>query len=264
MRKIGWTFVLLLMAIFFTGCKELISGETPEEIPSLPLDAWMTGKVGSDGVTWYTFKISKPGEVVAQLVLRANQCTYIDIYDSDQTTRVTSRYIFNYTCKEGEANKVEVRVNLDSGQFYIKIKGTSGTPYRIRVKNLAVRWAVDKEPNDSDSEAIAISPNKWITGAIGFYASGHTDSEDWYAVKVNSPSRIAPTMYIDRNNCVSVWLYDRNGVDYLVGWPSLNYYTCSESKPVSYSYYVSKPGTYYLVIRSDSAAGYKLRYKLLH
>ncbi len=263
MRKIAFLSALgLLMLTLLIGCEccpldPNCQEKLTQNISSLPLDTWVNGEVGSDGVTWYTFKISKPGEVVAQLVLGANQCTYIDIYDTDQTTKVTSRA----TCSEGEAYKAEARANLDAGQFYIKIKGTSGTPYRIRVKNVAVRWAVDKEPNDSDSEAIAISPNKWITGAIGFYASGHTDSEDWYAVKVNSPSRIAPIMYIDRDSCIYIYLYDRNGVDYLKVDA-----TCSESYPASFTYYISKTGTYYLVIKpstSGYAAGYKFKYKLL-
>ncbi|GEM_PF-6578227 len=240
-----------------TGCCTLFcnSGNSDSsEAEFLSMGRWQVGEVGPGGVKWYRFRVGKPGEVAAQLILNGDYCTHIYIYDTDQTTEVA----WDFTCRRGEAYLAEAKYDLGTGEYYLKVEGRPGTGYRLRVKNRQVRWRADAEPNDIDGEARRVFPGMWVSGAVGFYSGGHRDVQDWYSLKVDFPARLTALLNVDRDRCAYLYLYGGDGVDALArGW------TCSESHSAKLDYHGVRPGRYYLVVQAPFGTGYRFLYKLL-
>ena len=170
---------------------------------------------------------------------RGDQKFDLDVimYDINGTTSIVSDY------RSGTFSQVDSYVR--PGTYFVRVyrwSGRAGT-YTIKSDFFSPTLANDQEGNDSYQTAVAVSMNSSMTGHLGFYSNGTTDTDDYWKFTTTSDGRIVITTVndsLDRSGArfdLDMIIYDVNGTTSIAS----DYRSGTVSECILYL----RPGTYY-------------------
>jgi|GEM_PF-1390159 len=161
----------------------------------------------------------------------------VSLYDVD-----SSRYIIGDS-RNGTFS--EVSSFLRPGTYYIRVylwTGRAGS-YEIKSEFFPPPRANDVEGNDSSQAASTATVNGTVTGHLGYFSNGKTDTHDYWKITTTSDGMVKIQVTSDSLDLsgvplnLNLSLYDIDGTRYLVG--------DSRTGPYSELTAFLRPGTYY-------------------
>jgi len=251
MTRLITVLVVILMGVSLA----VAQGSTPATAATLSLGGSSSGTI-SDASTNQYWKITTTANGYLRVEVNSSSSIDVDValYDVNGTSTLHS---------DGRSGTYsEVFSFLQPGTYYVHVyrwTGTSGT-YTINNTFATPTRAAETEPNDTPTNAIALSPTGIATGHIGFYGNASLDAEDywkitttedtWLRVQVRSDSLdLRGDMALD----LDVTMYDVNGTSSIT----------SDGRSGTFSQVARflRPGTYYVRVWrwSGRAGSYEIK-----
>jgi archaellum component FlaG (FlaF/FlaG flagellin family) len=201
----------------------------------------------SDGILTMNFSIHDNGN---------SSVAYFDVMSG-----INGGYYFVIRDQTTDRNPQDATAFLKAGTYYIAVasKNDGAFDYALELAFEAVKF-FDKEPNENESQAIAIAPGGAAGGSIGFLDINNSrDGTDFYSVKITEPGKLKITL-------------DAYGPDGLVlglsfsnrDWPANDIKDVKPGSPGSMTTDTLMPGTYWInlggfIQLSDTVGGsYKI------
>jgi uncharacterized protein (TIGR02145 family) len=245
--------VILLYLFLFPACLALLgAGGNSETEPNntwdqanpISINSYVTGSIGIDAdyEDWFVFTIPSYGQITFTAIPESTLNINIEMFDSNGTTFIKGSSVAGET---GESN-VLVYPNLKAGTYYLKTTRYSSTYGSYTIENVFEPTAIpdgnDYEPNDTWDQAQEITINTPVTGNIGYYGSGHTDSDDWFVFTIPSYGQITFTAIPESTLNINIEMFDSNGTTFIK-----NSSVAGETGENNVLVYPNlKEGTYYL------------------
>jgi hypothetical protein len=176
------------------------------------------------------------------------------LYDVNGSTSIASDY------RSGTFSQVDNFVR--PGTYYVRVyrwTGRAGT-YDIKSEFFTPPLSNDAEGNDSYQTAITVAVNSSVTGHLGYYSSGVTDSDDYWKFTTAADGRIVVTAVsdsLDRSGVrfdLDMIIYDVNGTTSIAS----DY----RSGTVSECILFLRPGTYYARVYRWTGNGASYRFSV--
>lgn len=174
---------------------------TTENIQEIRPGVILNGEIGRKADDGYV-----DGRDIFRLVLPADGTLTMsfsikDIGSSSQAhfdvmSSINGGYFFVIRDQTTESNPQDATVCLKAGTYYIAVgsKNDRSFGYALTLAFEAVKFS-DKEPDDNESQAIAIAPGGAAGGNIGLIDSSNSrDGADFYSVKITEPGKLKITL----------------------------------------------------------------------
>jgi len=175
------------------------------------------------------------------------------MYDINKTSYMTS------DGRSGTFSQVDAFVR--PGTYYVRVNRWSGRggSYEIKSEFFTPPSANDTEGNDSPQTASTSVVNGSVTGHLGYFSNGTTDTQDYWKFTTTGDGKVTVRVTsdsLDRSGAqydLDLTLYDINGTTYLV--------SDGRSGTISECIVYLRPGTYYARVNrwTGSGASYSLR-----
>ena len=133
-----------------------------------------------DTKDWY--KIELPLDGALRVLIKSDSTLDIDanLYDVDGTTQIF------HDGRAGDST-ILFMPNLKAGVYYAKPYAYTGYGgYTITSSFIAQPLANDTEPNDTSTQANALTMNHTLQGHLGYFSNGKTDVYDWFSIVQSS------------------------------------------------------------------------------
>lgn len=146
-----------------------------------------------DARDWWRVDVDDVGLLKIDLQVSSESAKgMLRLYDASGTHQLTS---VGFDGSKSRYASVEYRVSAST--FYVQIERSAGAfEYQMTPSVQGVTVAADKEPNDYYTVALNMVSGSSVTGALGHYADGVLDAEDWWHVKPNGTGMIIVTASI--------------------------------------------------------------------
>jgi Bacterial pre-peptidase C-terminal domain. len=171
--------------------------DTFTQAVTLGANASTTGHLGyftnqiTDTKDWY--KIQLPSDGSLRVLIKSDTTLDIDanLYDIDGASQIF------HDGRAGDST-ILATPNLMAGTYYAKPYAYTGYGgYTITSVFIPQPLANDAEPDDSASQAIALTMNQTSQGHLGYFSNGNTDVYDWFSIVQPSSGTLWVSVHTD-------------------------------------------------------------------
>ncbi len=102
---------------------------------------------------------------------------------------------------------------LKAGTYYVRVsRSRDAWPYQLTPSFTAARYARDTEPNHTFQQAQQMPLEGTVSGHIGYFSHGFTDTRDWWAITTPASGHLSIALRGTERTNGFLDLYDVNGI----------------------------------------------------
>jgi hypothetical protein len=181
---------------------------------TLDLNGSIAGAINNVDDFYDFFKVTLPndGKISFSLNPGALPGGYLDLYDQNGYN------FLKQSIQTGDASAdILTYENLKAGTYFIRVGGGGEGSYVLSdiFTATAIPSGNDAEPDDKQSESVAMNINSSMTGHLGFWGNGEVDNYDYFSFTTSYDGKIAFALVPEITLDGYLDLYDQNGYSFL-------------------------------------------------
>lgn len=234
---------------------DLETNDTFLEAAEAELDKPAGGCLGFQGngyvdkSDWWVVEVDNTGLLKIGLQVSSETARgSLRLLDASGTNQLTS-----VSLDGSNSRQVSLEYHVAPSTFYVEVQRSQGEfEYTVTPSLQAVPVDADKEPNDYHTAAINISPGTTATGAVGHFADGWLDTEDWWVVRPSGSGTVIVSLSMAGQSAGTGYLYV-----YSSDWMDYKYDTLNSSsgkRNASVTLQPRKDVAYYIRVQRENGA----------